>query len=315
MNDLPLVSILVNNYNYGRFLKDAIDSALNQTYPNIEVIVVDDGSTDDSQTVIERYGNQIIPILKQNGGQASAFNAGFAASHGEIICLLDADDIFKPEKVSKMVHFFQEDPSIGWCFHTLEYSKTASAELNKKYFEIQKKNQAGASGHYDLRQDLRKGKLKNKLSFGGTATSGICFQRSLLEKILPMPEEIRITSDDYIKYIAIGVSPGFVLLQDLAEQRIHSDNAYTFKPDNGRLVARIQLLTGYWIKKNFPDLSRFANTLFAFGINMYWQLGDAELDCQQLIKRYISISSFREQLELYMRSYYHYTKSWYYRLR
>jgi len=66
---LPLVSI-INNYNYGRFLKEAIDSGLNQTY-HVEVIVVDDGSTDNSQEIITSYGNRIIPVLKKNGGHFS----------------------------------------------------------------------------------------------------------------------------------------------------------------------------------------------------------------------------------------------------
>src|SRR5207248_11792671 len=85
----PLVSILINNYNYGRFLRDAIDSALRQTYTNTEVIVVDDGSTDDSRQIIAGYGSRIVPVLKENGVQASAFNAGFAASKGQWICFLD----------------------------------------------------------------------------------------------------------------------------------------------------------------------------------------------------------------------------------
>lgn len=63
---LPLVSIIINNYNYGRFLREAIDSALNQTYPHVEVIVVDDGSTDGSQEIITSYGDRVIPVLKEN---------------------------------------------------------------------------------------------------------------------------------------------------------------------------------------------------------------------------------------------------------
>src|SRR5215467_10510396 len=98
-----LVTILINNYNYGRFLRRAIDSALDQTYPNIEVVVVDDGSTDDSREIISSYGPRIRPILKENGGQASTFNSGIAASRGEIICLLDADDFFHPDKVERVV--------------------------------------------------------------------------------------------------------------------------------------------------------------------------------------------------------------------
>src|SRR5215213_900396 len=98
MKTEPLVSVIIDNYNYGRFLREAIDSALGQTYPRVEVIVVDDGSTDDSRAVIAAYGDRVVPVLKENGGQASAFNAGFAASRGELICFLDADDTFMPEK-------------------------------------------------------------------------------------------------------------------------------------------------------------------------------------------------------------------------
>ncbi len=94
MSPNPKLSILINNYNYGRFLGEAIDSALAQTYRNIEIIVVDDGSTDNSCEIIAGYGDRIIPILKENGGQASAFNAGFAISTGEWIALLDSDDVF-----------------------------------------------------------------------------------------------------------------------------------------------------------------------------------------------------------------------------
>jgi len=99
----PLVSVIINNYNYGRYLGQAIDSVLTQTYPNIEVIVVDDGSTDGSQEIIKSYGDKIISVLKANGGHASTFNAGFAVSKGDIICLLDSDDMFFSTKVAEIV--------------------------------------------------------------------------------------------------------------------------------------------------------------------------------------------------------------------
>jgi glycosyltransferase involved in cell wall biosynthesis len=69
----PLVSVIINNYNYGRFLGEAIDSVLNQTYQRTETIVVDDGSTDNSREIIAGYGDRIIPVLKANGGQNSGF--------------------------------------------------------------------------------------------------------------------------------------------------------------------------------------------------------------------------------------------------
>ena len=74
------LSIIVNNYNYARFLSHAIDSALAVAHEDVEVIVVDDGSTDHSRSVIEKYGGKIRSIFKPNGGQASAFNAGYAVA-------------------------------------------------------------------------------------------------------------------------------------------------------------------------------------------------------------------------------------------
>jgi len=87
-----VVSIVVNNYNYARFLTECIDSALHQTYSAVEVVVVDDGSTDESREVIRNFGDRIKTVFKNNGGQGSAINAGFAASTGSIVIFLDADD-------------------------------------------------------------------------------------------------------------------------------------------------------------------------------------------------------------------------------
>ena len=120
-NDIPLVSILINNYNYGRFIGKAIDSALSQTYKNIEVVIVDDGSTDDSQDIIASYGDRIVSIFKENGGQCSSYNVGFANTKGEIICFLDSDDIFLPEKVAEVVEVFKSCEELGWCFHDLRW--------------------------------------------------------------------------------------------------------------------------------------------------------------------------------------------------
>src|SRR5271169_1272984 len=99
----PLVSIIISNYNYGRFLRDAIDSALGQTYQSTEVIVVDDGSTDNSRDIIGDYDERIIPILKENGGQSSALNEGFAASRGAIVIILDSDDMLLAGTVEQVV--------------------------------------------------------------------------------------------------------------------------------------------------------------------------------------------------------------------
>src|SRR5687768_16888627 len=92
-NESLLVSIIINNFNYADYLGAAIDSALRQEYAHLEVIVVDDGSSDRSQDVIASYASRITAIFKSNGGQASALNAGFAASWGDVILFLDSDDV------------------------------------------------------------------------------------------------------------------------------------------------------------------------------------------------------------------------------
>src|SRR5260221_4951064 len=92
-HDMPLVSIAINNFNYAAYVGQCIDSALAQTYRPIEVVVVDDGSTDGSRTVIERYADRIRTLFKPNGGQASAMNAGFAMASGNVGLFIVADDL------------------------------------------------------------------------------------------------------------------------------------------------------------------------------------------------------------------------------
>ena len=80
----PIVDIVVTNHNYGRFLEQALSSACGQTYPHVNVIVVDDGSTDDSREILRRFERRVDVVLKEQGGQASALNAGIARGHGDI---------------------------------------------------------------------------------------------------------------------------------------------------------------------------------------------------------------------------------------
>ena len=97
MNETLGVSIIVLNYNYGRFLASAIDSALNQQHPLFEVIVVDDASTDDSRAVIARYGDRIQSVLRQtNDGQIPALNSAWPLARHPILIFLDADDVLFP---------------------------------------------------------------------------------------------------------------------------------------------------------------------------------------------------------------------------
>ncbi len=185
-DDNPLVAIIINNYNYGRFLRDAIDSALNQNSPNTEVIVVDDGSTDDSREIISSYGEKIISVLKENGGQASALNAGFKASQGEIVIFLDADDYLFPNTVERVVAAWK--PTLAKVHYRLQLVDASGNLLDI----LPGKNIALDSG------DI----LPVLLKTGGyitTPTSGNAFSRSVLSHILPIPEDqFPISADGYL---------------------------------------------------------------------------------------------------------------------
>lgn len=107
------ISVIIPNYNYGRFIGEAIESALVQTLSPAEVIVVDDGSTDDSVKVVESFGEKVKLIRQQNGGVGKARNVGAAGSKGEFLAFLDADDIWVADKLRKQMSFF-EDASVGY---------------------------------------------------------------------------------------------------------------------------------------------------------------------------------------------------------
>jgi len=115
----PLVSIIINNYNYAQFLPNAIDSALNQTYKNIEIIVIDDCSEDNSKDIILSYGDRVKPIIftnrnkskHPNFNQIYCINKAFEISNGDVICLLDSDDYFANEKVSNIIDAHKKNPN------------------------------------------------------------------------------------------------------------------------------------------------------------------------------------------------------------
>lgn len=107
------ISVIIPTYNRPRWLAETIESVLAQTYPHIEVIVVNDGSTDNTEEVIELYRDRITYIYKENGGPGSAVNAGIKAAAGKYLARVDDDDLFLPEKLELQAKMFQQNPELG----------------------------------------------------------------------------------------------------------------------------------------------------------------------------------------------------------
>ncbi|MHB1131383.1 MAG: glycosyltransferase family 2 protein [Chloroflexota bacterium] len=216
MTQETLVSIVINNYNYGRFLADAIGSALRQTLPSVEVIVVDDGSTDNSREVIASFGDKVVPLYKENGGQASAFNAGFAHSRGEVVIFLDADDRLLPRTAERVAGAFRQNPELAKVMYPMEIIDAAGASTGV----------VKPAPHLPLRSgDLRQHVLSFPWDMTWMATSGNAFAANVLRQILPMPvQEFALCADYYLSHLSTLHGPVLFLDEVGASYRLHGTN-------------------------------------------------------------------------------------------
>lgn len=115
-NDSPLVSIIVPTYNYGRYLLKAVKSCLAQTYSNIEIIIIDDGSTDDTRVIVQCLDDRLAYIFQENRGVSAARNNGLKNARGDFIAFLDADDYLLPDSIELRLKALMEHTDVGICF-------------------------------------------------------------------------------------------------------------------------------------------------------------------------------------------------------
>jgi glycosyltransferase involved in cell wall biosynthesis len=215
-----LASVVINNYNYGRFVGAAIDSALAQTWPHVEVIVVDDGSSDDSKQIIRGYGDRIVSIFKVNGGQASAVNTGIAAARGDVIVILDSDDVLLPEALSQVVPLF-DDPTISHV-HWPMWEIDANGDRNGKQFPA---------------LPLPQGDLRDAVIAGGPDVvfsppcSGNAWSGRFVRQVMPMPQEGLFRR--HAEMFLVTLSPIFGTVRRLPDPqscyRIHGGNDWVTK--------------------------------------------------------------------------------------
>ncbi len=211
-----LVSIILNNYNYDAYLREAIDSALAQTYGEVEIIVVDDGSTDNSKDIIKGYGDKIQSIFKENGGQVSAVNLGFEASKGEVIIFLDSDDVLFPETAQKCIEAFN------------------SGNYSAVYYLLQKVDGnlnliGGVMPTYEFKKTPPLEDIKLWGGYMYPPTSGQAYKRDFLEKVMPAPNTIEeygyiLSPDGYLPMLC-GITENISFInQPLGYYRIHGNN-------------------------------------------------------------------------------------------
>lgn len=172
-----LVSVVITNFNYGAYVAEAIESAISQTYGDLEVIVVDDCSTDNSREVISRYAERVTIVLREHGGQLASLNEGFARSRGDIVIFLDADDVLYPDAVKRHVEKLQKPGIVK----------------SQGYLKIVDRSGVPTGGRIPVRisppgnyrqRFFEYGPRSHRCSF----TSGNAWARSFLRQVMPLPE-------------------------------------------------------------------------------------------------------------------------------
>ncbi len=205
----PLVSVIISNYNYGCYLAQAIESVLAQSYQNLELIVVDDGSKDTSSEVIDFYQGCLAAIFQNNGGQGAALNAGIARSQGEIICFLDADDYFHPDKLAKIVAAFAAHPQwvqIAHCWLSVNRDSVVTNATLKS-----------------LSQGNVRELLLQRGKYAWAPTSGLAYRREALLQVLPIPPRPR-AADTYLTATVPFYGEVGSIHEALMYYRLHGDN-------------------------------------------------------------------------------------------
>lgn len=217
-------SILVSSYNYARFLKQAIDSALGQTYPDTEVVVVDDCSTDASREIIVSYRDRIRVVLRQeNQGGRATYNEACQYCQGEVIFLLDSDDCLCPTAVEQAMPLFA-DPAV--------------VKVQWPLWQIDA--DGGRSGRVVPCHALPEGDLRARVIAEGPwalttqRTSGNAWLRALLQRVLPVPSGVY--ADDYLSAWAYALGVVRSLPEPQGYYRVHGQNTYNAKPFDQRLV-------------------------------------------------------------------------------
>jgi glycosyltransferase involved in cell wall biosynthesis len=229
-----LITALIDTYNHERYIEQAIVSVLEQglSEAELEIVVVDDGSTDGTAAMVEKFAPRVRLVRKKNGGQASAFNAGFAESHGEIVATLDGDDWWAQGKLAKAAEALEGNPEVGAVGHGHyefdEKKKETRVVVPRKRETIDLANPEAAHGA------IRNWKF--------LLPSALTLRRRVLERIMPLPEEMVFMADTALQAGAMAMRT-VVLEEPLFYYRYHAENLYAIDPEDKERLRRRYAMT------------------------------------------------------------------------
>ena len=227
MAEKPYITALIDTYNQERFIAEAVESVLAQDFPasEMEILVVDDGSTDSTPEIVRRYADRVRYIRKENGGQASALNLGFAEARGKIVAMLDGDDVWLPSKISRVAAEFANDPDVFVVCHP------GFGWISDRNIEIEDLAFHPIRGKMPLGQE-------DLLRYGDYGTWGMALRRETASALFPLPAGLEIYADTYLVFLAIFVGKVVGLKECLTKYRYHSSNLASFREQNAAKAKR-----------------------------------------------------------------------------
>jgi glycosyltransferase involved in cell wall biosynthesis len=237
----PKVSVIIPAFNSSPFIAATVWSVLDQTYGNIEIIVVDDGSTDATLDVLREFGDRIKALTKSNGGPASARNFGIRNASGEFIAFLDADDLWMPEKLAEQVAFMQSHPEVGMTF-------SEAFMFEEVALQRQLCGKIGFTGETSFCFLLLGDHIPN---------STVLIRRECVDKIGWLNESRDLIAvEDYEYWLRLAkVFPIKAIAKPLAYYRVHSNNLMGSGEDIEKsLLLPLRVLEE--IERLFPDCWR-----------------------------------------------------------
>jgi len=239
---MPEVSVIMPVYNGEKFLAEAIESVLNQTYHDLELIVVNDGSTDRSQEIIESYSDpRVRNIIQTNKGLPIARNAGIEASNGKLITFLDCDDVYLPDSVMRRIKYFEENTRCRFLYADSVLINENGRTLAKSTWQFQ-------------RVEPISGKCFRELFLKGTFlnTCSVMMRREILDQVGTFDRTFRHALD-YDLWLRIAYHYSFdVLKVPVVKYRRHSSNMSN-RTANEDLYSALALLKAV---KTLPDLDK-----------------------------------------------------------
>jgi glycosyltransferase involved in cell wall biosynthesis len=219
----PLVSVVIPSFNHARFLGQAVGSVLDQTHDQLELVVVDDGSTDESRSILRTFRDPRVRVeLQENCGAHAAINRGLALARGELLAILNSDDRFAPERLARAVAAFEADPPLGLWGSYIEVVGGRGEHLGTKegFRNLLPVPLDHPERSFQVEPDLR---LNLLLSNYWSTTSNFVFRRSLLDAVGGM-ENLRFAHDWDFAFRAMRSAPAHLEPMPLLQYRLHGSN-------------------------------------------------------------------------------------------